>query len=66
MLEGMLLLLQSLSLKAAELRFIEWPLCSPNLSPIERIWDDMKDYIQEHYPQVYSSYKRLRQAVQEA
>jgi hypothetical protein len=26
----------------------------------------MKDYIQEYYPQVYSSYKRLRAAVLEA
>jgi len=53
-------------LKAAELRVIEWPPCSPDLSPIETIWDDIKDYIQEHYPQVHSSYKRLRQVVQEA
>jgi hypothetical protein len=26
----------------------------------------MKDYIQEHYPKVYSSYKKLREVVQEA
>jgi hypothetical protein len=26
----------------------------------------MKDYIQEHYPQVHRSCKKLRQAVQEA
>jgi hypothetical protein len=26
----------------------------------------MKDYIQEHYPKVHSSYKRLREAVKEA
>lgn len=26
----------------------------------------MKDYIQEHYPKVYSSYKKLIEAVQEA
>jgi hypothetical protein len=26
----------------------------------------MKDYIQEHYPQVHGSYKRLRVAVQQA
>jgi transposase len=51
---------------AAGIRVIEWPSCSPDLSPIETIWDDMKDYIQEHYPQVHSSYKRLRAAIQEA
>ncbi|KAE9380210.1 hypothetical protein N431DRAFT_310136, partial [Stipitochalara longipes BDJ] len=43
-----------------------WPPCSPDLNPIEMIWDDMKDYIQEHYPKVHSSYKKLRAAVQEA
>jgi hypothetical protein len=53
-------------IKAAGIRVIEWPPCSPDLSPIEMIWDDMKDYIQEHYPKVHSSYKRLRATVQEA
>lgn len=53
-------------IQAAGLRVIEWPPCSPDLNPIETIWDDMKDYIQRHYPQVHASYKRLRQAVQEA
>lgn len=48
------------------LRVIEWPPYSPDLNPIETIWDDMKDYIQLHYPQVHSSYKRLREAIQEA
>lgn len=51
---------------AAGFRVIVWPPVSPDLSPIETIWDDMKDYIQEHYPQVHSSYKRLRTAIQEA
>jgi len=51
---------------AAGLRIIEWPPFSPDLNPIETLWDDMKDYIQEHYPQVHSSYKRLRAAIQEA
>ena len=51
---------------AARLRVIEWPPFSPDLSPIETIWDDMKDYIQEHYPRVHSSYKKLREAIQEA
>ena len=53
-------------IQAAGLRVIEWPPFSPDLNPIETLWDDMKDYIQEHYPQVHSSYKRLRAVIQEA
>lgn len=45
---------------------IYWPAFSPDLNPIETLWDDMKDYIQKHYPDVHRSYKRLRAAVQEA
>ncbi len=53
-------------LDAAEIRYMRWPANSPDLNPIETLWDDMKDYIQAHYPKVHSSYKRLRAAVQEA
>ena len=51
---------------AAGIRVIEWPPNSPDLSPIETIWDDMKDYLQEHYPRVHRSYKRLRAEILEA
>ena len=42
-----------------------WPLFSPNLNPIERVWHIMKNYIQDHFPEVIS-YDRLRAAVKEA
>lgn len=45
---------------------IFWPANSPDLSPIETLWDRMKDYIQERYPEVHRSYPRLRSAVLEA
>lgn len=45
---------------------ISWPPNSPDLNPIETIWDEMKDYIQKRYPGVYSSYKRLKEVVLEA
>ena len=53
-------------LKAIGITPIVWPANSPDLNPIETIWDMMKDYIQKHYPEVHRSYKRLRSAVQEA
>ena len=34
---------------------IFWPANSPDLNPIETIWDQIKDYIQEHYPDVHRS-----------
>lgn len=47
----------------AGLRVIEWPPFSPDLSPIEALWDIMKDWIQARYPEVHSSYPRLRRVV---
>jgi transposase len=50
-------------------RKIFWPPYSPDLNPIETIWDWMKDYIQEQYPQYEiggMSYNMLRKAVIEA
>ena len=42
------------------------PANSPDLNPIETIWDEMKDYLPKHYPEVHRSYPRLRRAIQEA
>jgi hypothetical protein len=53
-------------IQAAGIRVIEWPPFSPDLNPIETIWDNIKDYIQAHYPRVHISYKRLREAIQKA
>src|SRR5208282_808660 len=43
------------------------PALSPDLNPIETVWNWMKDYIQEKYgSEVYRSYPWLRAAVIEA
>lgn len=45
---------------------IFWPANSPDLNPIETLWDRMKDYIQDKYPEIHRSYADLRVAVLEA
>lgn len=52
--------------EAAGIKPIYWPALSPDLNPIETLWDIMKDYIEKKYPEVHRSYKRLRTTVQEA
>jgi len=49
---------------------IYWPAFSPDLNPIEAVWNKMKDYIELHYPDQEGgrqpTYDALRQIVQEA
>ena len=44
---------------------IFWPPFSPDLSPIERIWDRIKDILQALHPKVHRNSRRLRAAVLE-
>ena len=45
---------------------IFWLAFSPDLSPIETIWNRMKDILQKLDPEVHRNYQRLRQAVIDA
>ena len=47
---------------------LKWPPYSPDLNPIETVWNIMKDWIQHQYGHIdnITSYPQLRRVVQEA
>ena len=51
--------------KARGIKLVPWPPYSPDLNPIESVWNWMKDYIQKNFPDKMS-YDKLRAAVKEA
>ena len=58
------------NLRAAEIEPIVWPPSSPDLNPIESIWNMVKDHVQIHHPEVEMGRQlplpRLRSAITEA
>ena len=54
-------------LQSREIYVIFWPPYSPDLNPIEAVWNMMKDWIQKKYGNEEKlSYDTLRRAVREA
>ena len=45
---------------------ISWPAFSPDLNPIEKIWNWMKDWIEREYGERTWTYDQLRKVVREA
>jgi transposase len=45
---------------------IWWPPNSPDLAPIESIWDEQKDWIEVLDPEIHKNYRRLRGTVSQA
>jgi DDE superfamily endonuclease len=45
---------------------VKWPAYSPDLNPIEKLWNWMKDWIQDRYNNNLTGYNALREAVQAA
>ena len=52
-------------IRQRKMPMIFWSPYSPDLNLIESIWDKMKDYLQDNFPE-QMTYSQLRAAVQEA
>lgn len=52
-------------LEARGIVLLEWPPFSPNLNPIEYVWNKMKDFLQAYYPE-NPTYDQLRAGLRAA
>ncbi len=51
-------------LQAENIPVLEWPACSPYMSPIEHVWDALDRHIQQRFP-VPANIQQLRTAIEE-
>ena len=55
-----------IDIQERNIRVIFWPAFSPDLNPIERVWNYMKDYMEERWPEENCTYNQLRDHVKQA
>jgi hypothetical protein len=46
--------------------YVKWLSFSPDLNPIEKVWNWMKDWIQDHFDDTLTSWDELREAMEAA
>jgi transposase len=53
-------------LRERGIHYVKWPSFSPDLNPIKKVWNWMKDWIQDRYDDTLMRWDELREAVKAA
>jgi transposase len=53
-------------LRERDVHCVKWPAFSPDLNLIEKVWNWMKDWIQDHFDDTLKGWDEIREAVEAA